>query len=250
MARKFVKRRYRRRGNVAKRHPTMKAVAKRVVKTALSRQVERKSRIIQLADKQIKGTVVHWLNPLYYIPKGDQSYERLGDKLTNPRLELSLSYFHEGLPYGTTTDSSWLGSKLRVVVFKTRQQLTPDDADGWTDSIPGIGAVKNLFLNDYQGSFSHLNRHDYTIMYDRTVSSMKPFYTSYPSFGPPGQLRTVISLGKEFRYTGMGANDIAGTAWGTHSNIYLAVVASGVNSSDVDKMGRLQCTYRISWTDA
>lgn len=243
------KRIYRRR-RVAKRQPAMKAIAKRVVKTALSRQVERKYKTFLFQDKQVMSTVLHWFNPLYSVTKGDDPDQRVGDKLTNVRLDLAMSYWHEGLPYGETVNSEWLGSRLRVIVFRTRQRITPSpDATGYSNSLPAIGAVKGLFLNEYQGSFAPINKFDYHVVYDRTLSSKKDFYTSYPSFGAPAQLRVSIPLAKEFRYSSL--EPVSGqTVWGTGSNYYVAVVASGIGSDDVDKMGRLQSMARLSWTDA
>jgi len=248
---------YRRKSKITfkrrRRRPrTVKAIAKRVVKRALSQKVERKNKLMLLPDKQVMSTVLHWFNPLYKIEKGTKSFQRVGDKLTNLRLDLAMSYWHEGLPYGESANAEWLGSRLRVLVIKTRQRIAPDSlsvANEWSNSLPAIGAFKSLFLNDYQGSFAPINKYDYTVVYDKTLSSSKPFYTSYPSFGIPAQMRVSIPLAKEFRYSSMGEDEANSTAWSTQSNYYVAVVSSGVGSDDVDKMGRLQTVARLSWTD-
>lgn len=233
----------RRRKTLARRHPVMKAVAKSVVKRAMSKHIERKERLILMGDKVIRPTVLHWFNPIASIPSGEEASERVGDVINNVRLNLGLSYWHEGNPYGSV-EPSWHGSKLRIIVFKTRQQLvaTPDSG-GWSDSLPAIGLIKGLFLNDFQGAFSEINRHDYTVLYDKTVSSVKQFFTNYASFGVPGQMRFSIPLAKQFRFSSL-------SQFGTQSNIYVAVVTSAINSDDVDSMGRLQMSGKITWQDA
>lgn len=246
---------YRRKGAMKRRRTrrprTVKAIAKRVVKNVLSKQVERKYKTFLMGDKQVMGTVLHWFNPLYKLTKGDNPDQRVGDKLSNVRLDLALSYWHEGLPYGESANLAWLGSRLRVIVFKTRQRIPESpDATGYSNSLPVIGEFKGLFLNDFQGSFAPINKHDYTVVYDKTMSSYKPFFTSYASFGVPAQMRVSIPLCKEFRFSSLGKDDLAGTAWSTQSNYYVAVVSSAVSADDVDKIGRLQSMARLSWTDA
>lgn len=236
----------RRRRNVARRHPLMKAVAKTVVKRALSRTVERKNSLQLFADEQLKSTIAYFYNPMKFIVKGEQPTQRVGDKLSNVSMDLALSYWHEGIPYGSATDSEWAGSTLRVLVVKTPLRVSTGSTLVWNQSLPGAAVMKNLFHNEFQGSFSPVNRYDYQVLFDRTVSSHKNYYTSYPSFGTPGQLRVRIPLAKQFRYTSIGTEG----EFSTQHNIYVIVTVSGVGSDDTDKMGRLQFSTNVSWTDA
>lgn len=226
---------------VAKRQPGMKAIAKRVVKNALSRQVERKRLDILPLDLSMGTTTFYQINPMQAIVEGVEDFKRIGDKISNVRLTMGLMYYHVGTaPLGAQL---WQGSKLRVLIVKSRRQLTPPaNVADWKSEDPISGQLPGLFINAYQSTSSPIDTHNYTVLYDRTLApSSTP--NGGGNFGIPVVHRFTKTLAKSFRYT-------EGTAFGKFSNIYVVVTASGVTGGNNDTIGRLQTAARLSWTDA
>ena len=236
MARKTFKRR-----RLARRHPVMRAVAKQVVKTALSKTMERKRFNILPLDLSMGTTTFYQLNPMQAIVEGIEEYRRIGDKISNVKLTMGLMYYHVGTaPLGAQL---WQGSKLRVLIVKSRRQLTPAvSVTNWKDEDPVSGQLPGLFLNQYQGSSSPVDTHNYTVLYDKLLApSSTP--NGGGNFGIPVVHRFSKTLAKSFRF-------VEGTSFGKFSNIYVVIVASGVTGGNNDTIGRLQTAASISWNDA
>ena len=236
MARKTFKRR-----RLARRHPVMRAVAKQVVKTALSRVVERKKFNILPEDLSMGATTYYQINPMQAVVEGVEEFRRIGDKISNVRLQMGLMYYHVGTaPLGAQL---WQGSKLRVLIVKSRRQLIPPTTvTNWKEEFPSGGQLPGLFLNAYQCSSSPVDTHNYTVLYDKTLApSSTP--NGGGNFGIPVVHRFSKTLAKSFRF-------VEGTSFGKFSNIYVVVCASGVTGGNADTVGRLQCASAISWNDA
>ena len=236
MARKTFKRR-----RLARKHPVMRAVAKQVVKTALRSTVERKRFNILPLDLSMGATTYYQINPMQAIVEGVEDYRRIGDKISNVRLQMGLMYYHVGTaPLGAQL---WQGSKLRVLIVKSRRQLTPGGTvTDWKNEDPISGQLPGLFLNAFQSTSSPVDTHNYTVLYDKTLApSSTP--NGGGNFGIPVVHRFSKTLAKSFRY-------VEGTSFGKFSNIYVIVTASGVTGGNNDTIGRLQTAAGISWTDA
>ena len=236
MARKQFKRR-----RLARKHPVMRAVAKQVVKTALRSTIERKRFNILPLDLSMGATTYYHINPMQAIVEGIEDFRRIGDKISNVTLNMGLMYYHVGTaPLGAQL---WQGSKLRVLIVKSRRQLTPaTSVTNWKDEDPISGQLPGLFINAFQSSSSPIDTHNYTVLYDKLLSpSSTP--NGGGNFGIPVVHRFSKVLAKSFRFT-------EGTQFGKFSNIYVIVSASGVTGGNADTIGRLQTASTISWSDA
>lgn len=236
MARKQFKRR-----RLARKHPVMRAVAKQVVKTALRSTIERKRFNILPLDLSMGAVTYYQINPMQAIVEGVEDFRRIGDKISNVTLNMGLMYYHVGTaPLGAQL---WQGSKLRVLIVKSRRQVSPaGTVTDWKSEDPVTGQLPGLFINAFQSSSSPVDTHNYTVLYDKLLpASSTP--NGGGNFGIPVVHRFSKTLAKSFRYTG-------GTAFGKFSNIYVIVSASGVTGGNNDTIGRLQTAATISWSDA
>lgn len=221
------------------RRAGMKAIAKRVVKSAMARKIERKRLKIGIGDTDLGHTTMYYISPLQHIVKGTDEGNRIGEKISNVRLNLGLEYYHNGVDF--TGTYKFQGSKLRVLVVKSNRQLTTS-VGAWTDTVPGVGStLPDLFAENYHGSFSPVNTHDYTILYDRTVSSHKTDSTN--NEGVPGILRMSVPLAKQWRY-------LDNSIYGKFNNIYVVCTVSNIGGISSDYAGTVQASGYISWTDA
>lgn len=218
---------------------SVKAVAKRVVNTTLARRIERKRFTLSFADLAMGATTFYFVNPIQHIPQGVDDNQRIGDKMTNVRLQLGLEYYHVGTaPLGAQL---WQGSVLRVIVFKSRRQV-PTVVNAWTSKNPtDVSGFPLLFAEPFHGSMSPINTHDYTVLRDVAIKSSTP--DGGGTFGVPRTIRMSIPLAKEWRY-------LDGDVYGKFNNIYVLVVASAVNGSNTDTVGQLQASGYLSWADA
>lgn len=223
-----------------KRQPkTIKAIAKRVVKNQLARAVERKRLTINMDDLALGATTYYVLNPLQHVAMGTEEFQRVGDKMTNVRLQLGFQYYHVGTaPLGAQL---WQGSVLRVLVFKSRRQVSTT-TPAWTSKNPSDSSgFPKLFSGINQGTSQPVNTHDYTVLYDRTMKSSTP--NGGGTFGIPSVMRISVPLAKSWRYAD-------GDVYGKFNNIYVLVVAQGITGGNADTIGRLQCGGFLTWTDS
>lgn len=237
------KRRHRRKVVFRRKHPVMKAVAKAVVRSALAKAIERKHLLMDFTDLVVKPETFYVCNPIAPISKGTNEHERIGDKISNVRLQLGLCYWHLGSTYAQGTAPVYSGSTLRVIVFKSNLQLNPGVAT-WSAQLPNAGAFPKFFSQPLHPSSSPVNTHDYTILSDRRISSHRNFFTTYESFGTPAIHKMNVNLAKSFQY---GDNTVN---YGKTTNIYVMVVVSMVGATSADIAGRLQCDGYLTWTDA
>lgn len=241
MARKFARRRNRRRGNIAKRHPVMKAVAKRVVKTALSRQIERKRLAFSFTDLSLGALTFYYRNLLSPIVQGLTETNRIGDKINDVRLNMSLTWSFSG----RTGTGTWLttGAPLRVMVIKSRKQLnTAGNAYALTPS--SVPDFPQIMANTYHIINSPINTHDYTVLYDKLVYSHIPATESPYPRGNTVVHRFSLPLAKQFRFSDTDP------LYGKYSNIYLLIGTSYQGASVSDYAGYVQSSGYLSWHDA
>lgn len=224
-----------------KRQPkTIKAIAKRVVKTQMARSVERKRMPVLMNDLSLGATTYYIMNPLQHISLGTAENQRIGDKLSNVRLQLGFQYYHVGTaPLGAQL---WQGSVLRILVFKSRRQVATASAS-WTSKTPvDASGFPNLFPGINQGTSQPVNTHEVTVLYDRTMKSSTP--NGGGNFGIPSVMRITVPLAKSWRYLDTDSG------YGKFNNIYVLVVAQGVTGSGNDTIGNLQCSGYLTWTDS
>ena len=241
MARKFARRRNRRRGNVAKRHPVMKAVAKRVVKTALSRQIERKRLAFTFTDLSLGGLTFYYRNLLAPIVQGSTETNRIGDKINDVRLNMSLTWAFSGRESTGTLKTT--GAPLRVMVIKSRKQLQTAGA-GYLSTPSSAPDFPQIMANTYHIINSPINTHDYMVLYDKLVYSQIPSSESPYPRGNTVVHRFSLPLAKQFRFSDTDP------LFGKYSNIYLVIGTSYQSAAISDYAGYVQSSGYLSWHDA
>lgn len=216
---------------------TVKAVAKQVAKSVIHRIAENKRFTLGYEDLDVRGLTKYYINPIQHVAKGTNENNRVGDVMTNVRLQLSMSYFHNGV--NNLGVKLWQGSALRVLVIKSHKR-NPTLVGQWSSTPVTAGVFDNLFASDFGGSYSPVNLQDYTLLADQTLHSTTP--DGALNNGVPAQLRWNIPLCKRWSYLD---NDV----YGKFNNIYVIVTVSGVQTSSTDYMGKLQCNGYLTWED-
>lgn len=216
---------------------TVKKVATAAAKKVIHRMAENKRLVLNYGDLTLGTTTYYYINPLQHVVKGTNEDQRIGDVMTNVRLQLSMSYFHNGSNFSGT--KLWDGSKLRVLVFKSHKRNSTA-VGGWTSTPPAGGNFDGLFSNTFHGSFAPVNTHDYTLLADQTLSSHTT--TTALNNGVPDTLRWNIPLCKRWQYLD---NDV----YGKFNNIYVLITVSGINGGSSDTMGKVQCSGYLTWED-
>lgn len=215
----------------------VKKIATQVAKTVVHRMAENKRLILDYQDLALGTTTLYYINPIQHVAKGTNEDQRVGDVMTNVRLQLSMSYFHVGSNFIGT--KMWDGSNLRVLVVKSHKRNTTL-GNQWTATPPTGGNFNGLFSNNFHGSFAPVNLHDYTLLADQTLSSHTN--TTNINNGVPSTLRWNIPLCKRWQYLD---NDV----YGKYNNIYVIITASNVDGTTTDTIGRVQCSGYLTWED-
>lgn len=235
-----------RRRRVAARHPLMRAVAKQVVKSALSRTIERKRVILRFADiAPVLAQSIYYINLSQMIAQGVTEEQRTGSSVNNPYLQLGLAWVSKA--YRAPNVAMWQSATLKVIVFASDINLsTPKTAfpQAW-----GTGTVSTTFpqllADDFQLQ-SPANRHDYTILFNKNYISNK-YTDNYIAGGVETRAQINVSLGKHWQWeeqaTG-GINYLKG------KSIYLAVYSDHVLDLANDRMGDLQVGGYLHFKDA
>lgn len=232
----------RRRRNVATRHPLMKAVAKRVVKTALSRQIERKRLTFSFADLSLGGHTYYYRNILSSIVQGQTESTRIGDKVNDLRLNMSLTWAFTGRTSTGTLITT--GAPLRVMLIKTRKQLSTVGNAYQSYPASAAGDFPQLLANPFHLVSAPVNTHDYTVLYDKLVySSLGMSESPYPR-GNTVVHRFSVPLAKQFRFSDTDP------FFGKYSNIYLVIGTSYLGSDPSHYAGNVQSSGFLTWHDA
>jgi len=216
---------------------TVVKMAAKVANRVARRMAENKRLRIDYADLALGTCLLYYINPIQHVVKGTSEDQRVGDVMTNVRLQLSMSYFHTGTNFVGT--KLWQGSKLRVLVIKSHKRNTTS-VSSWTSTPPVGGNFDGLFSNGYHGSFAPVNLHDYTILADKTLTSTTPDGAN--NYGIPATMRFNISLAKQWRYLD---NDV----YGKFNNIYVIITASNIDGVATDIIGKIQCSGYLTWED-
>lgn len=219
----------------------MKAVAKRVVKVALSRQVERKRLPFTFTDLSASGLTFYYRNLLAPIVQGTAETTRLGDKINNVRLNMSLTWAFTGR--GSTGTLMTTGAPLRVMVIKSRKQL-PTAGNAYASTPSSSPAFPMIMADTYHVINSPINTHDYTVLYDKLVYSHLPATESPYPRGNTVVHRFSLQLAKEFRFSD------SDPLYGKLSNLYLIIGTSYQGATTSDYAGYVQSSGYLSWNDA
>lgn len=219
------------------RKANTKKIAAQVAKTVVHRMAENKRLTLDYQDLALGTTSLYYINPLQHVAKGTNEDQRVGDVMTNVRLQLAISYFHTGTSFAGT--KLWDGSKLRILVIKSHKRNTTL-GNQWTATPPTGGNFNGLFSNNFHGSFAPVNLHDFTLLADKTLSSHTN--TTNLNYGVPSTMRFNIPLCKRWQYLD---NDV----YGKFNNIYVIITASNIDGSTTDTIGKIQCSGYLTWED-
>lgn len=191
-----------------------------------------------MINRDVNGQTVYVHNPLIHIGQGVAESQRVGDKLRNVRLSLTVEYSHLGLQSGTTR--MWESSRLRVVVFKSPKEFTGSH-DNWQSS----SMFDDLFEDGTKKDITPVNTSRYIVIKQFWLQGQYSWDVS-GTYGL-SKFRTIhIPLAKEYQY--LGGN----MTYCKHNNIYVAIVAGpgGYPSSSSDAIGFIRSHMKVEYKDA
>lgn len=250
-----------------------KAVAM-IARRVLNGRLEHKYKVQGIQDfLGLKYSNIYAVNPMGLITFGTDNASRIGDIINNLTLRVKLGYVHLGQKVNTTYQHLWNKSSLRVMVIKTKRQLT--NVNGvWTDITSLVGRTDSAANRDacmfyqpdgwvypYHSVISDINKdNDFKVVYDRVITSKNdnPYvndtrYTTgippNPVFIPNGNfapLKFKVKLGK-FEYE---EANIAYAKKGVYNNYIMITPFTPLTEAGVDLAGDITCHYSLSWTDA
>lgn len=228
-----------------KKHPIMKAVAKQVVRRALSRTIETKRVNFQINDvAPVLAQTFYYINLSQMIVQGTGEAQRTGVQVSNPYLQLGLSWVAKA--YRAPNVAQWQSATLKVIVFASDINLTTPYAFPMTFAAGTVGTTfPNLLSNDYQLE-APPNRHDYTILYNKNFISHK-YTDNYIAGGVERRAHINVPLGKHWIWEDTA---IAGVNYLKGKSIYLAVYSDHILDAANDRMGDCQIGGYLHFKDA
>lgn len=241
----------------AKREVT--TIAKRV----LAKNAEHKFFISDTLETALAANSIYLLNPMGNIVLGDDNHSRIGEVINNVRLRGKFTYLHQGHKIDLPTVREWAMSKLRVMVIKTKRQITGSKT-AWSDQTTALGSTATAALRDaslfYQPNGWNYPFHvalqdvrkdnDFKVLYDKVVSSSTPAFpqdlTGAIDYGTFATVKFSVRLGKfEFGEASIDYSRKEG------ENIYIVVCPYMPRAiAGTDLAGYISGHYSLSWTDA
>lgn len=255
--RKAYKRRYKPKGKTAR---IAKVVAKKVVNTALAKNIETKKDILNYARLTLTGVSGQFYiaNPLYDVPVGTDDFARLGSKVQHAKLHLRGTYYHRGYSSvpGTTTS---MGSHFRIMVVRAPQH-SRNNTRGTFDTDLGVLDTQwlpaDVFYNadgtNFHMAYPNLNK--VKILYDHTIYEHHPDnWSSADNYTLSGgrMFKHTIPLGTLLYKTSSNPSYFEG------QQVYILVFVSGrygdgnnISNATNDRIGYLDLQHCLTWKDA
>lgn len=214
------------------RRPTK--TIKKIVKQTLGRQIERKTLQIGRDDTNMKYITQYFWDPMQSIVAGSGQGQRIGNKITDVYLNLSLTYTH-------TDNALYQGSGVRVLLLKTDQKYA-NFPTGWAANNT-LTAFEWLFSSQYDMTGAVTNKYDYTILKDMVIRSHRNIAGAS---GVPTTRHLRYKIGTAI----YEADLISGVAYQKFRNIYVFCGISNAATANTDPAGNLVCNGFISFKDA
>jgi len=229
-------------------------VASRVVSKALTRNLENKTRTVQLATLVLKGNTVYGLNPTYHLPQALSEADRVGDRIQNVRFRMHGTYHHRGV--NATQQALFSAAKVRLIGAWVNTKWSAS-TEGFWDNVLSAGAGTNLTLTEifkldpsstgaYDTMFLNYNR--VTPVFDKIYTCQRETSDAGDS-GPGVNISLDVKLGT-LQYQGQSAQQFL-----KNNQFVVLMVAAGLNTESViplsvDFMGYFRGCTMLTFRDA
>lgn len=255
------RRRYTKRALSKKEKNEVTKIAKKVFRS----NVEHKYSIQNVVEFTPRVLEVYALNPMATLTLGTDAGSRIGETINNVRLRVRMSYVHIGDAVGLPNKKLWPRSQLRVLVIRTKRQLTNTNLV-FTNITTQVGQTNSASARDncmfyqpngwaypYHSAIEDIRKdNDYKVVYDKILTSdLTHGYTDVTSgnFIPNGKLvnnRFSLKLGK-FEYE----ESNAAYARKGLDNVYIMLcpyIPKTIAGTDI--AGDVVMHYSLTYTDA
>lgn len=236
-------------------------IAKRVLKS----NNEHKYIVKSVEEANLYCMEVYALNPMGSISVGTGFGQRIGEVINNVKLRVKFSYIHRGIKIDLPNVRQWQQSKLRVMVVRTKRQLTTNDTAlslitsqvGRTDS--ATNRENCLFYQPdgwtypYHSALEDTRKDNgFRVVMDKVVSSQlihgysKDLDADFIPNGMSRDIKFSINLGKyEYR-----ENSTAYAKDGYENTYVLFTPYIPKTLAGTDLAGALVMHYSLAWTDS
>lgn len=220
---------------------TMEEVAKKVVKSQLSRRVEHKKYRMSLNDIATIAGAAYWVNLAQLITVGTGQSQRIGSKITNARLHVNIVFYPTG--FDAFAVDTWQTTNFTCAVIKCNNQVGVGSTF-WTTTLLSGGVFPALLDTDEMPT-SRSNRHDYTWVKRKSIVSRAKSYpiTLATKAGPATSINLSAKLGS-LQY------EDASSSWIKGDQYYLICWAHAIGAIGPDHMGRIQVAGTLTFDDA
>lgn len=236
-----------------------------IAKRVLNKNNEHKYIVKAVDEATLYASEVYAINPFGSIGVGTGFGQRIGEVINNCKLRVKLSYIHKGIKIDLPNVRQWQASKLRVMVVKTRRQLTSGFSalQNVTSQIGRTDTAANrdncLFYQPdgwtypYHGAMQDTRKDNgFRVVLDKVISSQLVHgyaQSNDGSFIPNGQSKDIkfsINLGKyEYR-----ENSIAYAKDGFENTYVILTPYIPKTFAGTDVIGEVVMHYSLAWTDS
>lgn len=250
-SRRRVRRRFRKR--TARRGRMQVRGLRRAIRRVILSQTETKILPVlgDAATVQMGGTQTYVFNPQFQPTQGLGSGSRIGRKIENVKMWLSLRYTHQGVTSLLVQAAG--NSRLRMLVLRTRAIKTAGVASNALQVNPALMASSDIFRDATGGShvYSTVDKNKWTVIMDKTFQSalVSDAAGLTPSTGRAHDVvrrKIVIPLPRSVVYR----DDALANSFSTGTETYVVFVAGFLNASALDFVGTLEVQGEIRWKDA
>lgn len=218
--------------------PLVPTNIKQYTKRLINRKIETKKRAIQINDVTMNYVTWYYTAPLQFIAVGTGKNQRISDKISDVYLRYNICFLH-------LNNTQWEATWLRILIIASDKELPVDVATPAYAVTPGNGGNFNFLLsNDFHQSFGVVDRNDYTVLYDRSVRSVRQ--NTAITTGTPVIHKIRKKLASEAVYQ---ENTTGGVQFQKKKNIYLLFGISNRGATVGDIGGALQSSGFVYFKD-
>lgn len=204
------------------------------------------------ANTNMGGLQTYVFNPQFQVSQGVGSGSRVGRKIYNAKMLLSLRYTHVGTQI-LTNDQTAGNSRLRMLVLRSRAIKTAGVASNALQVDPPFLQSPDIFRDSTGGShvYATVDKNKWTVLRDKIFNS--EFVTDLYDEAPFGRRardairrRIWVPLPRSIIYR----DDAAANSYSTGTETYVVFVAGYRNAGVGDTVGSLEVQGEIRFKDA
>ena len=208
---------------------------------------ERKRKYYGLAPISPGSTDIVLYNPLYYLVPGTSRDQRIGNRVTTPKLHYSIML--APMAINALTDPVDQSVVCRIVVFTHPKEWRSTAEGAWDLNTAGVGTIISAgdILKDTgadRSAQSYLNIDEIKVLHDKIVHLPRPEpgLSSNDDYGPAKLVKGSVSLG-DYRF-----ND-ATNAFGRDRNVYIAVMSSSGSGATLVDSFNMRTNFLLTYDD-